>query len=309
MRDATAGTPVSDLKWTHKSLRKISRALRRRGYRVSPWVVQRLLRARRYSLRVNQKCLAGPHTPERDRQFRYLRRKEKTFLKQNWPVISVDSKKKELIGKFKQPGQAWVHKPRRVNEHDFPKDALGKAIPYGIYDVGRNTGYVVVGLSHDTAVFAVHAIRSWWLAVGRTTYREAPRLLIQADCGGSNGNRCRQWKVRLQDFADEFGLTITVTHYPQGASKWNRIEHRMFSLITQNCAAEPLVSYETFLKHIRTTRSETGFRCRVHGDRKVYVTGIKVSADEVARLKVRHHKIFPRWNYTIYPRPNTHRKK
>jgi hypothetical protein len=309
MRDATAGDPMGELRWTHKSTRKLCRALRRRGYRVGRSVVRRLLRARRYSLRVNQKRLAGPHTPERDRQFRYIRRQQKTFVKHNWPVISVDTKKKELIGNFKNAGQAWTQQPQPVNVHDFPSAATGKALPYGIYDVGHNTGYVVVGVSSNTAAFAVEAIRSWWLAVGQYTYPAASRLLIQADCGGSNGNKSLLWKARLQALADECGPRITVTHYPAGASKWNAIEHRMFSLISQNWAGHPLVSYETLLKHIRSTRSETGFHCRARLDRRVYATGVKVSTEEAARLRVRYHKTFPQWNYTISPHPTSPHNK
>ena len=186
-------------------------------------------------------------------------------------------------------------------DHDFAKDASGRAIPYGIYDVGRNAGYVVIGTSHETAAFAVAAIRRWWLAVGRPVYPAARRLLIEADCGGANGNRRLAWKAGLQGFADEFGLIITVTHYPPGASKWNPIEHQMFSLISENWAGEPLVNYETILKYIRRTRSATGFHCRARLDRTIYKKGAKVSREERAAIRLRPRSVLPQWNYTIWP--------
>lgn len=309
MRDATAGDPMTQLKWTHKSTRKICRALRRRGYPVGRTVVRRLLQAGHYSLRVNQKRLGGPHTPERDRQFRYIRRLRQAFLRRGWPVISVDTKKKELVGNFKNSGRSWTQQPRAVNDHDFPSSASGKALPAGVYDVGRNQGCVLVGISRNTPAFAVAAIRYWWLEVGRSEYRQARRLLIEADSGGANGNRCLLWKARLQDFADASGWTITVTHYPTGASKWNPVEHRMFSLISQNWAGQPLVSYETVLKHIRGTRSQTGFCCRARLDPTMYATKVKVLAEEAAQIRVRLHKVFPKWNYTIYPHAADRRRK
>jgi len=303
MQDATAGDPISGLKWTHKSLRKLSVALDRRGYHLSAPTISRLLRWREYSLRVNHKRLAGKQSVGRDEQFRYLAQQRQRFLRRKWPVISVDTKKKEKIGNFKQAGREWRHRPRAVGMYDFPSDAQGKVIPYGIYDVGRNQGYVVVGTAHDTPEFAVAAIRRWWVAVGQRVYPWQRHLLIQADCGGSNGNRCWHWKARLQDFADEFDLIITVTHYPTGASKWNLIEHRQFNLISANWAGQPLDSYETVLKHIRTTKSETGFRCLAWLDTKHYETGIQVPLEVAAWLRVRPHKSFPHWNYTIYPHP------
>ena len=302
MRDATAGDPISGLKWSHKSLRTIARELGWQGYPISAPTVGRLLREGGYALRVNRKKLAGTQAPGRDEQFLYLAQQRAVFLKQQCPVISVDSKKKELIGRFKQPGQQWRVAAQEVLIYDFRRDAEGVAIPYGIYDVGRNQGYVVVGLSHDTPEFAVAAIRSWWVRVGRRAYPEQTEILIEADCGGSNGNRCWMWKARLQDFASEFDLTITVTHYPTGASKWNPIEHRCFNLISGNWAGQPLENYETMLKYIRTTKSASGFRCQARLDKKVYATGIKVSPEEVAGLRLERHEIFPHWNYTIHPR-------
>lgn len=302
MRDSTAGDPISGLKWTHKSLRKISRMLRRQGYAISPPTVGRLLRQDGYSLRVNCKRVAGRQSPNRNAQFIYIARRRREFLRRGRPVISVDTKKRELVGNFKNPGRAWGQQARDVNMYDFRSHALGIAIPYGVYDVGRNRGYVSVGIAHDTAEFAVAAIRAWWLAEGRKHYRGQTQLLIEADSGGSNSNRRILWKAQLQRFADETGLTITVTHYPSGASKWNPIEHRMFSIITDNWAGHPLDSYETILKHLRTTRTTTGFRCRARLDKTLYQKGVKVSHDEAKSIRMKRRKVFPQWNYTIYPR-------
>ena len=300
MAEETAGDPSSGLKWTHKSLRKIQKALATE-YPISLPTISRLLQARDYSLRVNHKRLAGKQSLHRDEQFRYIGRWRQAYLRRHWPVISIDTKKSELIGNFKQAGVEWRQQRRDVNMYDFLNSAQGKAIPYGIYDIGHNQGYVVVGTSHDTAEFAVAAIRAWWLKVGRMLYPGETHLLIQADGGGSNGNRRRLWKVGLQRLADEFGLIITVTHYPTGASKWNLIEHRMFNLISANWAGHPLNSYETVLNFIRTTTSTTGFSCRADLDTTVYETGIPVSAEEFAQVRLRPHQRFPNWNYTIYP--------
>jgi hypothetical protein len=302
MRDATAGDPISGLKWTHKSLRKVKGELARQGYLISAPTIARLLRKRSYSLRVNCKRLAGKQVAGRDEQFAYIEQRRKMFLRLKRPVISVDSKKKELIGRFKNAGQQWRRKPHDVMIYDFPGDAAGKAIPYGIYDVGRNEGYVVIGISHDTAEFAVAAICSWWINVGQKAYIGQTHLLIEADCGGSNGNRCLSWKARLQDFADEFGLTINVTHYPTGASKWNPIEHRMFNLISSNWAGQPLESYELVLKYIRSTKSTSGFHCKARLDKKLYSTGVRISKEEFAAIYLTKHTLFPHWNYSIKPR-------
>lgn len=303
MRDATAGDPITSLKWTHKSLSKISAELARRRHPVSAPTVSRLLRAQGYSQRVNHKRHSGKEqSPDRDAQFGYITRQRAAHLRRGEPVISVDSKKKELIGLFRSRGVEWRSQRRDVLMYDFPSQASGKAIPYGIYDVGRNEGFVSLGVSHDTPEFAVAAIRWWWLEYGQTAYPKAMRLLIEADCGGSNGNRCGAWLLGVQDLADEFGLEVTVTHYPSGASKWNPIEHRMFSLISENWAGQPLESYETVLKHIRTTTSPTGFRCAARLDRRKYDLGIKPSAAELKDLRLRRHKEFPNWNYTISSR-------
>ena len=306
MRDTTAGDPISGLKWTHESLRKICRVLRRQGYAISPPTVSRLLRQDGYSLRVNRKRVAGRQSPNRDAQFAHIARRRREFLRKGRPVISIDTKKKELIGHFKNPGRAWGQQARDVNMYDFRSQALGIAIPYGVYDVGRNRGYVSVGIAHDTSEFAVAAIRAWWFMEGRNAYRGQNHLLIEADSGGSNGNRRLLWKAQLQRFADETGLTIAVTHYPPGSSKWNPIEHRMFSIITDNWAGHPLDSYETILKHLRTTRTTTGFRCRARLDKTHYRKGMKVSRGEATRIRIKRSKTFPQWNYTIYPRKRGH---
>lgn len=215
----------------------------------------------------------------------------------------LDTKKKELVGAFRVGGSAWRRERRDVLMYDFPGDALGKALPYGIYDVVRNCGHVSVGVSSDTPEFAVASIRGWWVEEGRRAYPGARRLQIKADCGGSNGNRNRMWLVGLQQLADEFGLKVTVTHYPSGASKWNPVEHRMFSLISRNWAGQPLESYETVLKHIRATNSRTGFRCTARLDRRKYPKGNTATAKEIQELRLRRHRKFPHWNYTISPRP------
>lgn len=306
LADTTAGDPVSGVKWTSRSLQKLQKALQRRRIHLARSTIARLLRQRRFSLRTNRKRLAGTHERDRDRQFRYLTRMRKLYLSLRFPVICVDAKKKELVGNFKNPGRRWRKKPRDVLDHDFPSWASGRAIPYGIYDFAHNDGYVVIGTSHETASFAVAAIRRWWVTVGRNRYPEAKRLLIQADGGGSNGYRRWEWKMALQRLADEFGLTITVTHYPSGASKWNPIDHRMFSLISENWAGEPLASYELILKHIRATRSESGFQCRASLDRKDYPTKVKVTPTQKSQIRLRPRPILPHWNYTILPHENRH---
>jgi Rhodopirellula transposase DDE domain len=302
--DSVAGDPMTGLKWTHKSIRKLCAALRRRRLPCGHGLVARLLRQRQFSLRTNRKRLAGTHDPQRDRQFRYLARVRRWYLSRGLPVISVDTKKKELVGNFKNPGRCWRRDSRAVLDHDFPSWASGHGIPYGIYDVGRDAGYVVIGTSRETGAFAVAAIRRWWLDVGRGSYAGKRRLLIQADGGGANGCRKWAWKVALQGLADEFGLVITVMHYPPGASKWNLIEHRMFSLISQNWAGEPLVSYEVMLKYIRRTRSATGFHCKARLDTMTYAKGAKITAEEKGAVRLKRRPILPQWNYTIWPHKN-----
>jgi hypothetical protein len=301
LRDATAGDPVSGLKWTHRSLRKIQRALRRRGLPLALATIARLLRQRHFALRTNRKRIAGIADPDRDRQFRYLTRLRRLYISRGWPALSVDTKKKELIGNFKNPGRTWRQEPRAVFDHDFPSWAQGRAIPVGVYDLRERDGYVLVGCSHDTPAFTVAAIRRWWLDVGRWRYPGARRLLICADGGGATDHRKWGWKVALQQLADDFGLILTVTHYPAGASKWNPVEHRLFSAISANWAGEPLVSYETLLKYIRTTRTAAGKRCRARLDKKAYPIQHRVPDADKARVRLKRRRIRPQLNYTIYP--------
>jgi hypothetical protein len=309
LRDDTAGDPISGLKWTHKTPAKLSQALRRQGFRVGRTTVRRLLRERGYALRVNRKCLSHRHDPQRDRQMRYIARQRRAFLTAGAPVISVDTKKKELVGNFRNAGRTWRRTPLEVLATDFPSDADGKAIPYGVYDLQHNTGYVAVGTSHETAEFAVATIRAWWHHLGRRRYGGHHPLLILADGGGANSDRGWRWKAGLQALADEFTLTITVLHYPPGASKWNPIEHRMFSPISQNWAGQPLVSYEAILKFIRTTKTTSGFRCRASLDQTDYETGLKMTALEIAHINLVPHRSFPTWNYTIKPHPRVRNKR
>ena len=261
----------------------------------------RLLQLKRYALRVNRKRLSRHQDPQRDQQFRYIARQRRKFQRAGLPIISVDTKKKELIGVFKNPGRTWRQKPFEVLATDFLTDAEGKAIPYGIYDLAHNAGYIVVGTSHETPAFAAAAIRSWWLQVGRHAFPDSHAVLIQADSGGANGNRCWLWKLGLQHLADEFDLTITVTHYPTGASKWNAVEHRLFSPVSGNWAGQPLINYETVLKFIRTTRTETGLRCRARLDTTNYPTGLKMTIEQKAQINLHPHRTLPKYNYTIRP--------
>jgi Rhodopirellula transposase DDE domain len=301
LADVTAGDPASGMKWTHRSLRTLRKGLRHLGIKASPPTIARLLHGRGFSLRTCRKNKAGTHDKDRDRQFRYLVRLRKLYLGRGWPVISVDTKKKELVGEFKNPGRCWRREARDVLDHDFPSWATGRAVPYGIYDVAFNDGMVVVGTSHETPSFAVAAIRRWWLEVGRRRYARTRRLLIEADAGGANDARKWEWKVALQGLADEFGLTITVTHYPTGASKWNPIDHRMFSLISANWSGEPLVNYETILGYIRRTRSGQGFHCRARLDRTVYPKRSKATTEAKNRVRLKRRRVLPKWNYTIRP--------
>lgn len=292
---------MTGLLWTYRSTRKLAKALRQTGISVSRTTVARLLHDAGFSLLTNRKRLAEITDPERDRQFRYLTRLRRLYISRGLPVISVDTKKKELVGPYKNPGKTWRRQPQAVFTHDFPSYAEGKAIPYGIYDPAYNDGLVVVGTSHETPAFAVACIRRWWLLTGRKRYPGAKRLLIQADGGGANDRRKWGWKVALQGLADELGLVITVTHYPAGASKWNPIDHRMFSLISGNWAGEPLTSYEKVLKYIRRTRSSGGFHCRAVLDTKEYPTGWRVTAADKAWVRLKPRSVFPEWNYSIWP--------
>ena len=301
LKDATAGDPITGLKWTKKTAYTLSQELKRRGYEAGEDTVRRLLKKRRYVLRANRKRLNKRKDSDRDRQMRYLVQLRTQHEKTGFPSISVDAKQRELVGNFKNPGCTYRRKPWVVLESDYPSDADGVAIPYGIYDTTHNAGFVVVGVSHQTPEFAGACIRRWWLHLGREKFPKKKHLLIQADCGGANGNRLWTWKYELQKVADEFGLTITVTHLPTSASKWNLIEHRLFCHIEANWSGMPLVDYETILKFIRTTKTETGLHCRAYLDRKNYKTGNHISDEQMAFINLTPHHILPRWNYTIAP--------
>ena len=257
-----------------------------------------------YSLRVNHKKLSTDNSPDRNNQFLYLSDLRERFQRRGHPIVSVDTKKRELIGTFKNPGTRWDLSPRLVNDHDFRSDATGVAIPYGIYDLLANRGSVIVGTSHDTPAFAAHAISHWWRQEGSFRYPRSRQVLILSDTGGSNGCRCRAWKTELQSqLADSFGLTLTVAHYPTGASKWNPIEHRLFSEISKNWAGEPLDSYQKILRFIRSTRTQTGLSVTAHLDRRNYPTGTNPTPAQLQALRIRQHEILPKWNYTISPNP------
>lgn len=301
MQDATAGDPITGLKWTRKTLRALARTLWFKGFKIGFVTLRRLLQEQDYAIRVNRKRLTKKQAPQRDRQMRYLIRLRRRFVKAGQPVISVDTKKRELVGNFKNAGGTWRRKARAVLEYDFPSDAEGMAIPFGIYDVVRNEGFVVVGTSHQTPEFAVAAIRRWWVQAGQMYSPDPHELLIEADCGNPNGNRCWRWKHELQQLADEFGLTLTVTHLPTGASKWNPIEHRLFSQISRNWAGEPLVSYETILKFIRTTRTESGLRCKAYLDKTIYETRLQLTPEQKERINMVPRRVLPKYNYTIKP--------
>jgi DDE family transposase len=304
MEETTAGDPMSLLKWTSKSTRAIAEQLAGQGHPVSSVTVGRCLHDMDYSLQANVKELEGPQHPDRDAQFRYINARVKSFLRSHDPVISVDTKKKELVGAFRNAGRTWRPKghPERVMVHDFPSRSEGHAIPYGTYDVASDRAVVNVGVTHDTAEFAVESIRRWWRLLGRRSYASAGRLLICADAGGSNGNRLRAWKLHLQDLADELRLAITVCHYPPGTSKWNKIEHRLFSFISMHWKGQPLLSYETIVALIGGTSTRSGLKVKAVLDTSKYRTGIKVSASEMNGLKLKAHAPHPEWNYTISSR-------
>jgi hypothetical protein len=267
-----------------------------------------LLKQLHYVQRVNRKRLTKRRDPDRDRQMRHIARVRRAYEKAGKPVISVDTKKKELIGNFRNTGRTWRKTPVEVLATDFPSDAKGKAIPYGIYDVAYNTGFVVVGVSHETAQFAVNAIRRWWYDQGRHRYTDRTELLILADAGGANSSRSWVWKWELQQLADETGLSIRVMHYPSGASKWNLVDHRLFSFISGNWAGQPLTSYETVLKYIRTTETQSGLRCQACLDQTAYPTGQKITPEQRASINLTRHAVLPKWNYTIKPHGSTRQK-
>jgi len=301
---ATRGDPISPLRWTCKSTRKLADELQRRGHNVSHQTVALLLQASGYSLQSNRKTGEGGSHPDRNAQFEFINARVLSFQKRKQPVISVDTKKKEQIGDFKNNGQEWQPdgQPEEVRAKDFLDKRLGKVVPYGLYDQTLNKGWVSVGIDHDTAEFATETIRRWWKEMGRPTYRAAKELLITADGGGSNGTRNRLWKVCLQHLADETGLQIGVCHFPPGTSKWNKIEHRMFCHITQNWRGRPLTSRAVVVNLIGNTRTSTGLEIHSELDENEYPTGMKVTDEELGGVRMKKNRFHGEWNYTILPR-------
>jgi transposase len=299
-----SGDPDSPLRWTSKSVRHLATELQAMGHTVSYRVVMQLLHAADYSLQANRKTREGRQHPDRDAQFHYLNAQVRGFQRQHRPAISVDTKKKELIGDFKNAGREWRPKgrPEAVRVHDFLIKENGKAVPYGVYDLARNEGWVSVGIDHDTASFAVHTIRRWWKLMGRRAYPDTTALLITADAGGSNGSRVRLWKWELQQFANRTGLAITVCHFPPGTSKWNKIEHRLFSHMAMNWRGKPLVDLATIVTLIGETTTNAGLRIRTEIDRGRYPNGVIITNEQMARVHLAPHAFHGDWNYTIHPR-------
>jgi hypothetical protein len=303
----TRGDPRSPLRWTSKSVRKLADELGAQGYRVSARTVNRLLEALDYSLQANRKTREGSSHPDRDAQFAHINERSKQFQRRGQPVVSVDAKKKELVGAFKNGGREWRPKgePEPVNVYDFRSQALGRAVPYGVYDVTANRGWVSVGMDHDTAEFAVGTLRRWWHQMGQGCYPAAQELLIVADGGGSNGSRTRLWKTELQRFADDTGLAVSVCHLPPGTSKWNKIEHRLFAYISQNWRGRPLVSFEVIVNLIADTTTATGLEIQAELDTNAYPKGRKVSDEELASVQMVRDPFHGEWNYTIQPQEHS----
>jgi hypothetical protein len=300
------GDPMSPLRWTTKSLAKLSKGLALQGFKASTRTVSRLLVKAGYRLQAVFKTKEGNQHPDRDAQFGHINTTAGQFLAAGDPVISIDTKKKELVGEYANKGREWQPsgQPVQVNGHDFPA-GVPKAIPYGVYDVGADDGFVTVGVDHDTAQFAVNAIGTWWDTVGRGRYPQARRLLVTADCGGSNGYRLRAWKVALAELAADTGLTITVCHYPPGTSKWNKVEHRLFSFISVNWRGRPLTEYEVIIETIAATTTDTGLTVQAVLDPHEYPTGVKISKAEFDAVPITRHPFHGEWNYTIHPEPQT----
>ncbi len=300
----TRGDPESPLRWSSKSTRKLASELGAQGYKVSPQKVGQLLHASGYSLQANEKTLEGSSHPDRNEQFEFINSRVDAFHGRSAPVISVDTKKKELVGDFKNGGSEWqpTGTPVPMRTHDFIDADLGKVIPYGVYDIARNVGWVNVGVDHDTPAFAVRSIAEWWRVMGKRAYPDATELLITADGGGSNSSRARLWKIELQQFADRTGLAISVSHFPPGTSKWNKIEHRLFCHITENWRGRPLVDRETVVQLIGSVRTTAGLVVKAQLDTREYPTGIKVSNDDMERLVITTETFHGEWNYTLHPR-------
>jgi hypothetical protein len=302
----TRGDPESPLRWTNKSTTKLAEVLTVQGFPIGPNTVAKLLKGCGYRLQANAKVIEGRQHPDRDAQFEYVNDAAVEFLAAGDPVISVDTKKRELVGGFKNGGREWEPsgEPTEVDVHDFPGDAVGVALPYGVYDMGANAGWVNVGTDHDTAVFAAESIRRWWRHVGADAYPSARRLLVTADSGGSNGARLRLWKAELARFADETGLTITVVHLPPGTSKWNKVEHRLFSHITMNWRGRPLTSHEVVVQTIAATTTRTGLTVKAMLDQNTYTTGLRITDQQMRHLLQRHisrHEFHGDWNYDVHP--------
>jgi hypothetical protein len=300
----TRGDPESPLRWTSKSTRRLADELTRQQHPVGPRSVATLLKEAGYSLQANRKTREGSSHADRDAQFEYINAQVKAFHQRRQPVISVDTKKKELVGDFKNAGRQWRPKgtPEKVRVHDFVDKQLGKAIPYGVYDLASNEGWVSVGITHDTAQFAVASIRRWWTEMGAVRFPRARKLMITAAGGGSNSSRNRLWKVALQELADELGLPLQVCHFPPGTSKWNKIEHRLFSFITQNWRGKPLVSHQAIVNLIASTTTRTGLTVKAALDINHYETQIKITDEELAQLNLKRHEFHGDWNYTLSPR-------
>jgi len=307
---AARGDPQSPLRWTHKSTRTLSAELGKLGHPASHEKVAQLLRSMEYSLQSNRKTKEGKDHPDRDAQFRHINEQVRRALAARRPVISVDTKKKELVGNYENKGRQWrkAKSPQNVNGHDFPDPSVPRAYPYGIYDLGRNAGFVNIGTDHDTGAFAVASIRGWWRFEGRRLYTKARRLLITADGGGSNGYRLRQWKLELQKLADATDLAISVCHFPPGTSKWNKVEHRLFSFISSNWRGEPLRDYETIVRLIANTTTAKDLKVTCRLDRRRYPVGRKVSDEEFATINLKRDDFHGEWNYTVRPRSKRRRK-
>jgi len=299
----TRGDPESPLRWTCKSVRRLAKELKKMGHSTSHRMVAEILHEQGYSLQGNKKTLEGSSHPDRDAQFKFINKLVQEQLKNNDPAISVDAKKKESVGNFKNNGKEWKPKgtPDEVEVYDFPSKAVGKAIPYGVYDIGKNLGWVNVGIDHNTSTFAVESIRRWWYSMGIQIYPDAVKLLITADGGGSNGSRVRLWKLEIQKLANDLGFPIAICHFPPGTSKWNKIEHRMFSFITQNWRGKPLVSHEVIVNLIGDTTTKTGLKIRCEIDTENYPTGQKVSKKELKTINIKRSDFHGEWNYTIFP--------
>jgi len=302
MRHDTAGDPMTGLKWTRRTTPKIAAALKAMGMEVSDRTVAKLLKKMGFSLRVNHKKLSGVSPKERDAQFTCIAELRESFASQGLPIISIDSKKRELVGRFKNHGKSWERQPVLVNDHDFPSDASGVAIPYGLYDLNANLGTVFVGTTKDTPSFAVDCVEKWWRTEGRHRYPGARQLAILADGGGSNAANSRIFKYGLQTrLCNQHGINVVVAHYPRGASKWNPIEHRLFSEISKNWAGRPLDSYNTILCYLRTTSTKTGLKVRAHLVRKPYKKGVKITDGRMKQLNITKDESLPKWNYELQP--------